>query len=485
MRISNLSRRSFLRKAGAFAAAAPLLLNTSAFAQAAPLPEGSGKPGRRMLIKGATVLSMDAAIGDFSRADILIVGDKIEQIGPDTIADDAAVIDAEGMIVVPGFIDTHHHLFQTALRSTLSDKLLFNDGLPENALNYIETMVFGFTPHYRPEDVYISEKFGSLSQLDAGVTSVLDTSQINHTPEHTDAAISGLLDAGQRASFGYLAGSLGDARRIRTQYFSSSDQLMGLVIGAEAQSPTFAEEWALARELGLPIASHVVGTFGLQEAFGKLAAQGQFGPDNILIHMTGMSDEIWAAARDAGSSISLAVPIEMTMRHGIPPVMKLQEFGMRTSLSTDVESTMTADFFTQMRGIMTLQRALANEMAISGAADVPKLFTARDVLEFATVEGARALHTIDKVGTLTPGKQADLVLLDAAAINVAPLNNAAGAVVTLMDRSNVDTVLVAGKIRKWRGELVDVNVPKLRQEIEASRDYLLDASKFEQNILRR
>jgi cytosine/adenosine deaminase-related metal-dependent hydrolase len=187
---------------------------------------------------------------------------------------------------------------------------------------------------------------------------------------------------------------------------------------------------------------------------------------------------------DAGVAVSIAVPIEMTMRHGQPPILKAMELGIEPSLSSDVECTMTADFFTQMRSMMTWQRALVNERALAGEKNLPKLITSRDVIRYATVEGAKHLKLDRKVGTLSPGKEADIVLLDANAINAAPLNHVPGAVVTLMDRSNVDTVVVAGKIRKWKGKLLDVDLPRLRGELEASRDYLFEAAKVPRDLFR-
>jgi len=145
---------------------------------------------------------------------------------------------------------------------------------------------------------------------------------------------------------------------------------------------------------------------------------------------------------------------------------------------------MTADFFTLMRSVLTLQRALVNEAALAGADDLPELLTCRDVLRFATVEGAKTLRLDKKVGSLSPGMEADLILLDATAINVAPLNHVPGAVVTLMERSNVDTVIVAGKIRKWNGVMLDMDLRKLRCELEASRDYLFDAAKVDKDLFR-
>jgi 5-methylthioadenosine/S-adenosylhomocysteine deaminase len=458
-------------------------------AAAAALPAGIGQAGRKTLIRGGHVLSMDPAIGNFAKGDVLIEGKKIIAIAAHIDAPDAAVIDATGHVVMPGFIDTHHHQFETALRSVLADAILVNDGRPESGANYYEWMLQKFSLHYRPEDVYISELFGSISQIDAGVTTVMDVSQIHHSPEHSDAVIQALHDAGRRAVFGYFEGwgekaqYPADARRIKAQHFATDDQLLSMVMGAEIYLPGYEAAWATGRELGLPLAMHIVGTFGMAPTFDALAAAGQFGPDCIFIHMTGMSEMAWQKAADAGAHVSLSVPIEMHMRHGNPPIQKCLDLGMLPSLSSDVECTMTADPFTQMRSAITLQRMVANDLALRGE-DYPKLLSAVDVINMATMGGAKGLKLDHKTGSLTPGKEADIVLLDATALNVAPLNHVPGAVVTLMERSNVATVICAGQVRKWQGAMLGHDMAKLRTEIEASRDYLLDKAGVAQDLFR-
>jgi 5-methylthioadenosine/S-adenosylhomocysteine deaminase len=489
------SRRDFIRTAGIAGAAgvgaATGLLNAGpANAQQSNAPPATGTPGRRYVIKGGAVLSMDSAVGDFAAADVLVDGKKIVAVGPNIDAGGADVIEADGMIVMPGFIDTHHHQFETALRSFLADGLLFGDGKPHSTINYFSHILGKFAGVYRPQDVYINELFGSLSQLDAGVTTVHDISQIHHSPEHSDAAIKGIVDSGRRAAFGYFEGHGDrkkypeDARRIKKQYFSSDDQLVTMIMGGEIYLPGYEAAWTIGRDLGIPVAAHIVGSLGMAKPFGSLIERKMLGPDNLFIHMTAMPDEAWKAVKDAGASLSIAGPIEMTMRHGMPPILKAMEHGITPSLSTDVECTMTADFFTQMRSVMTLQRMLVNEMALAKKESLPDLLTSRDLIRFATVQGAKDLKLDSKVGTLTPGKEADIVLLDATAINVAPLNHVPGAVVTLMERSNVDSVIVAGKVRKWKGTLLDADIPKLRGDLEASRDYLFDAAKVERDLFR-
>jgi 5-methylthioadenosine/S-adenosylhomocysteine deaminase len=436
---------------------------------------------------------------------------------------------------MPGFIDTHHHQFETALRSFLADGVLINDGsgTPSGSITYYEYILLKFAPVYRPQDVYISELFGGLSQLDDGVTTVHDVSQIHHTPQHSDAAVQALFDTGRRAAFGYFEGAgegvvvntpgyayPQDAFRLVKKYFSSSDQLVHMIMGGEVYlgAPVYTQSWQIGRQLRLQIAAHILSPFAIRPILDQLA-QGKggtpganigIGPDNLFIHMTGMSDLGWQAVKDKGAQVSLAVPIEMNMRHGMPPILKMQSLGMEPSLSVDVEVTLTADFFTQMRSMMNQQRMLVNQMILdqgnppnpvdwglppsaanvawptapfSPAPAAPPL-TTRDVLRYATVNGAKALRLEDKVGSLTPGKEADIIILDATRINVAPVNQVPGAVVSLMDRTNVETVIVAGKVRKWKGRLLDIDLPALRRQLEASRDYLFNAAGIPQDPFR-
>jgi cytosine/adenosine deaminase-related metal-dependent hydrolase len=478
-------------------------------------PEDSGRHGRRYVIRGGAVMSMDPKVGDFARADVLVEGKKILAVGPNLQAAGAGEIDARGRIVMPGFIDTHHHQFETALRSFLADGVLINDGSGSPSANqtYYEYILLKFAPVYRPQDVYINELFGGLSQLDAGVTTVHDISQIHHSPTHSDAVVQALFDTGRRAAFGYFESAGGvagnqypaDAVRLKRQWFSSNDQLVHMIMGGEVYlgDATTQASWTIGRQLGLQIAAHILSPFGIRPIMDALAmGQGGsnrnigIGPDNLFVHMTGMSDMAWQRVKEVGAQVSLAVPIEMNMRHGIPPILKMQSLGLEPSLSVDVECTMTADFFTQMRSMMTMQRMVVNQMILeqgnfqypnqwpTPTPDKPPLLNTRDVLRYATMNGAKALRLDGKVGSLTPGKEADIIILDAQAINVAPLNHVPGAVVSLMERSNVETVIVAGKVRKWKGKLRDANLPRLRRELEASRDYLFSAAGIPQNLFR-
>ena len=528
------SRRSFLKGAAATGAAAAglrLFAPRPAFAQVGTqadiqpdMPQDTGRYNRRYVIRGGAVMSMDPHVGDFAQADVLVQGKTILAVGPNLPAGGATEIDATGRIVMPGFIDTHHHQFETILRSWLADGVLINDGSGSvsGSTTYYEYVLLKFATVYRPQDVYINELFGGLSQLDDGVTTVHDVSQIHHTPQHSDAAIHALFDTGRRAAFGYFEGAgegvtvntpgyayPQDATRIKGRYFSSTDQLVTMIMGGEVYlgDATTQKSWTIGRQLGLQVAAHILSPFSIRPIMDQLAlGQGGvdshgnppgnigIGPDNLFIHMTGMSDMAWQRVHDAGAQVSVAFPIEMNMRHGQPPILKLQSLGMEPSLSVDVECTMTADFFTQMRVAMNMQRMLVNQQILeqgtfsppsqwpTPAPGTPQLLTTRDVLRFATMNGAKALRLDSKVGSLTPGKEADIIILDATRINVAPLNQVPGAVVSLMDRTNVETVIVAGKIRKWKGQLLDVDLPGLSRQLEASRDYVFNAVSIPQNL---
>jgi len=513
------SRRDFLKVSAASAVSAAgmnVIAAAPATADGGDAPEDTGRRGRRYVIRGGYVMSMDPHVGEFAPGDVLVQGKKIVAVGPNLHpGSGAGVIDARGRIVMPGFIDTHHHQFETAMRSFLANGILINDGSGTPSANptYFEYILQRFAPVYRPEDVYINELFAGLAQLDDGVTTVHDISQIHHSPEHSDAAIQALFDTGRRAALGYFesAGNVKDnqypvdAFRIKQQFFSSDDQLVHMIMGGEVYlgEETYTLAWNIGRQLRLQVAAHILSPFGIRPILDDLA-QGTggvnnnigIGPDNLFIHMTGMSDLGWQGVKNAGAQVSVAFPIEMNMRHGVPPILKLQSLGMEPSLSTDVEVTMTADFFQQLRSAMTMQRVVVNQMILEQgnflppfpndwpkpAVGTPPLLNVRDVLRFATVNGAKHLRLDSKTGSLTPGKEADIILLDATALNVAPLNNVPGAVVSLMDRTNVDTVIVAGKIRKWKGKLLGVDLNHLRRQLEASRDHIFAAAGIPQNV---
>ncbi len=527
--LHSTSRRGFLKGTAAtgLAAGAMGLFGPSAEAQGHNVnpPPHTGRPGRRYVIRNGYVMTMEpgtpganSSFGEFIEGDVLVEGKTIVAIGGNLHVGHAAEIDARGKVVMPGFIDTHHHQAWTAIRSAVPDSILIDDGTGTASAeqNYFENVLAGatgttgFARQYRPQDVYISELFGGLSQLDAGVTTVLDISQIHHSPQHSDAVIQALRDTGRRAMLGYFesAGNVTgnqypqDATRLAG--ILASDDLVGFIMGGEVYlgEPTYSAAWAIGRQLQVQIAAHILSPFGIRPILDELAAGTGgvddnigLGPDNLFIHMTGMSDAGWNGVKNSGAQVSIAVPIEMNMRHGIPPIVKMQQLGLEPSLSTDVETNMTADFFTQMRSAMTMQRMVINQAVLDTGdfvtfptgtwptfpADLPPLLNARDVLRFATINGAKHLRLDGTTGSLKVGKEADIIILDGTHLNVFPMNNVPGAVVTMMERTNVETVIVAGKIRKWNGRLLDVDLDLLRTRLAATRDFLYSAAGVPQN----
>ncbi|MBN9080246.1 MAG: amidohydrolase family protein [Rhizobiales bacterium] len=475
------SRRAFLRSslaACAYAFSAPIVW--PAFAQSTPIDDADLARltgARRILVKGGSVLTMDKQVGDFAQGDVLIEDGKIKAVG--RLADtptDAVVVEAQNRIVMPGFVDTHHHFYQGILRSILVNGLLNPD--------YNATINGPITAAYLPPDVYAGSLISALGMIDMGTTLAVDTSQVSHTPEHTDAGIKALTESGMRVVYAYWLGQGDkmqypqDSRRLRQRYFNSEDQLLTLALGSVLDPKIFA----YARQNDLRIVSHGVDQ-RREPRLHELQKAGLLRAGDELIHCNDLSDTAWRLIADAGIRVSLAPPIEMTMGHGMPGIQGALDHGIRPSLSSDVDATMAQDPFTIMRTTLTLQRALVLQRARQGEKNLPPLLTARDVLEFATIEGARCAHLDHRTGSLTPGKQADLILLRTDSLSAWPINNAVGAVVNVMNPSHVETVMIDGKVKKWRGQMVGVDTARVLRLAEEARAGVLQRCGFKRDLL--
>jgi cytosine/adenosine deaminase-related metal-dependent hydrolase len=343
--------------------------------------------------------------------------------------------------------------------------------------------------HYRPEDVEIGNYAGALEALNGGVTTLLDWSHINNTPDHSDAAIQGLKNAGIRAIYAHGVPTGGewwafselnhpeDIRRVRETYFSSDDGLLTLALAARAPGNSNFEvakhDWELARDLDIRISVHV--GMRLTEIhvnhIKNISDLGLLGSDTTYIHCTDSTDEELDLIAETGGTASVAPYVEMLMGHGPPPTGRLLERGIRPSLSVDVVSSVPGEMFTQMRTALVYERILSHTDT-PDEAFAPTL-THTDVLEFATIDGARACALEDKVGSLTPGKQADIVLLKTNAINTAPVVDPVGTIVVFSDTSNVDSVFVAGRAVKRDGELVGADLGQIYRKLDESRNHIL------------
>jgi cytosine/adenosine deaminase-related metal-dependent hydrolase len=475
------SRRDVLKSGAGIVAAglAAQALPDAAVAQGAGAADaelGRLSAQRRILIKGGVVLTLDRQLGDFAQADILIEDGRIREVRPDiTVSSDAAaVVDAANRIVIPGFVDTHSHSYQGILRSIMPNGQLEPD--------YNRDVQTKLTPAFAPPDVYAGVLMTALGLIDMGTTAIVDLCQISHSPEHSHACIGALQDSGIRAVYAYSRG-LGSATqypqdilRLQRSYFGAKDQLLTLALGVGLDAKLFG----VAREAGVPAVLH------MRDNSAGLLALGRTGllrPGDEYIHCTNLSHEAWQLIKDTGGRVSLCPQIEMSMGHGTPAIQDALDHGLRPSLSSDHSVSIAPDFFTVMRTVFTFQRMQIFARARSGAQILPPLLTCREVLEFATIEGARCANLDAKVGTLTPGKEADLVLLQADRLSLWPLNNAPGTVVNLMNPGNVETVFIGGKVRKWRGRLVGVDVPRTLRLAEEARDAVMRRAGFSVNFL--
>jgi 5-methylthioadenosine/S-adenosylhomocysteine deaminase len=438
----------------------------------------------RLLIRGGIVLTMDPSLGELANADILVEDDRIKAIGPNLSAEGARVIEAKGDIVIPGFIDTHRHTWETSIRTCAPD---FTLGA------YFAGILDQFAPKYRPEDVYAANQWGALESVNAGITTLVDWSHIMNTPAHADAAIKGLQDTGIRSVFAYgfpntslaawwfgstLTNDGPEARRIRKQYFNSDTGLITMALSTRGPGFCVPEvvryDWELAKELNINITVHVaMDRFGYTKLqLRALKEMDLLYPNTTYIHSSHLLDDEWQMVSDSGSNVSFAPQIELQMGHGWAPALTAVKLGIPIGLSSDVATTAPSDQFTQMRAIFASERARRNSIAWDTDTDATELITCRQVLEWATLGGAKVASLADRTGSLTPGKKADLVIIDGSAVNVAPVIDPVAAVVCAADVSNVKTVLIDGQIRKQDGRLL-ANLESPRRQVEASRDFLV------------
>jgi 5-methylthioadenosine/S-adenosylhomocysteine deaminase len=383
----------------------------------------------RTLLMGGCVLTLDRKVGNFRRADVLIEDDLIAEVGESIRVRDAEVIDATDTIVMPGFVDTHRHLWESLFRGSGSS-------------------VAPAGSDCAADDVYAATLIGLLGAAEAGITTVVDWSEVP-SGAHTEAALQAHADAGLRtvfvnASFDWQAGSR-SAEGVST-------------LTSFAAGPGRPEEWAAARELGLRIHAHA-GTGAGQHGFAQMAPM--LGEDVTLVHCSDFSDSDLDAVAGSGAHVVLTPSSEMAS--GLQPlqIQKLVDRGIRPGLGVDTELMAPGDIFAQMRAAISLQHATLFDLKLAGKAGVPKLLSTRDVIRYATFDGASAIGLGAQAGSLARGKQADVLVLRADRPNIYPVNDAIGAVVWGMDTSNVDWVFVAGRPVMRNGAL-DADLDRAR-----------------------
>ena len=441
----------------------------------------------RLLLQGATVVTMAPGIAD-GALDILVDGARIAAIAPDLDGGGAERVDLTGRIVIPGLVNAHMHTWQTALRGLAADWTL---------LEYFRHVHAGLATHFTPQDVHIGTLAGALNQLDCGTTTLGDWCHNNPTPAHTDAAVDALAASGIRAAF--LHGSpkpdplpgqphfsevphpRAEVERLRRGAFSASGGLLTLgmaILGPHYSTTDVAlADFRLAAELALVASMHQGG--GPPKSPGgwdAVEAAGLVGPGTNIVHGNDLPDDRLRRFVDAGVTFTATPEAEMAMGHGHPITGRLRALGTAPSLGVDIESAVSGEMLTVARIALAHQRALdhASIRARTGAISERPSITAREALSWITNRGAEALGLADRVGSLAPGKQADLVVIDARSLSLAPVHDPVAAVLQA-GRADIETVMVAGGWRKRDFRLLHPGLDAIRLALIGSGERIAAA----------
>lgn len=444
----------------------------------------SASQSNRQVIRGARLASQDPNVADLRSADVLIEGNRIAAVAEDLGPLDAEEISGADRILLPGFVDTHRHTWQSLIRHVSTDWTL-----PQ----YFSGVRGVLGKQYEPDDMYAANLIGLLDALDSGITTVVDWSHNNNTPAHADAAIQAAFDSGVRCIWAHGNANdewlpvsdipqSRDVVRIAKQWFHSSDQLVTLALAP--RGPQFAtkdvtlQDFALARELGIPVTVHVGdGAWGRSRPLEWLDGQGLADDRTTYVHGNMLADDEYDIIARTGGAISVAPELEMHMGHGRLATLRARDRGIPVSLSIDVCTSVGGDMFSAMRAMLAGSRYLVNVDALDANETVDPLpLTAVEVLSFATQGGATAAWIGDQVGSVTVGKKADLILLRTDTYGMAPLNYVAGAVLESGNAQLVDTVWVDGKIVKRDGMLVGHDFTRVRDLATQARDRVLERS---------
>ncbi|PRH89046.1 amidohydrolase [Labrys okinawensis] len=434
----------------------------------------STQKNSRMIFKGGTVVTMDPQIPSLTTGDVLIERGRIVAVGADLPAGDAETIDASGSIVMPGLVDAHHHMWLGVLRRLMPDV--------DDLFAYIAVVAETLGTHYRPEDMYLSTKLTALASLDAGITTIIDACHSSRSPEHTDAALDALDGSGIRAL--HMVGAAmdkkasaahlpGDLRRLADNWNTGS----GLVrVGLFGQLNL--EWWRVARGLDMRILTEFIGD--LAKLGPEFAEPGVLGPHNIFNHCTRIPQETWKLFGNSGVNVTVNPRSDALFGFDDESFAYQQaiDHGLSPAIGIDLDTAFGSDLFGEMHALFGQQRSAMRYRRFRGESAVPAPISVEAVLRAATVNGARAAGLESEIGTLSPGKQADIIMVRTDDIAVFPATNAIGTIVHAVERSNVDTVMVAGEIRKRGGKLIGVDAAKLNARVNASLAHLLEVSGY-------
>lgn len=391
----------------------------------------------RTLVRGGCVLTMGRV--NHHVADVLIDGDAIVEVGSGLRARDAEVVDAADAIVMPGFVDAHRHAAES----------LFRHGYT--------AVGTGEARRFTADDAYAATLLGLLGALDSGITAVVDWCSIGADIDTTTAVLQAHRDSGVRSVLVHAATPGQDwPAGLRRTAAAPRGPLTTIAAGLSDLHPgnvdAATSDLAVARELGLRIHVHAGVTSGDAGTAVTLSQRGLLGADTTLVHCTHFGDADFEAVAAAGCGVALAPASVMAAGGGAPPIQALLDRGIRPGLGAESEGLTPGDSFAQMRSVISVQHATVFERKLAGKSGLPKLLTTRDVIRYATVDGAAVAGLT--TGVIEPGRSADLIVLRADRPNIHPINDAIGAVVWGMDTSNVDWVFVAGQALKRNGELV-------------------------------
>jgi cytosine/adenosine deaminase-related metal-dependent hydrolase len=442
---------------------------------------------RKLLIQNARVITMDPQSGDLRPGDILIEGERIAAVGSRIAPADAEILDGRRFIVIPGLVNAHMHTWQTGLRAISSNWTL---------LEYFRWVHAGLATRFNPDDIQIATLAGALNQLNCGTTTLVDWCHNNPTPAHTDAAIDGLRESGIRAAFFHgspkpdpkpgephfseIPHPRSEVERLLRGPFASRDQLLTLglaILGPHYSTLEVAlHDFRLARELGLVASMHQGGgPAKTPKGWDALEQEGLVGDFVNIVHGNDLSDDQLARFVDRGVTFSVEPEIEMAQGHGHPITGRLRKLGAAPSLGVDLESVISGDMLTVSRIALAHQRALDNAAcrAATGAIPETSSIPVRDALSWITVEGARMLGMQDRLGTISPGKQADLVFIRADALNLWPVHDPVATVVMQANLANIDSVMVAGEWRKRDGKMLFHDLDRVKAELSRSGSRIL------------
>lgn len=446
----------------------------------------------RILIKSGMVVTMDRNVPNRAKGDVLIEGDRILAVDASIDAGDAQIVDAENTIVMPGFVNAHIHTWQAGLRGVAADWTI-----PE----YLHNMHASIAPKFAPDDIFISNLMGALNQLNSGVTTIVDWCHNNPTPAHTNRAIDGLQEAGVRAVFMHgspkpdpgpnqrhfseIPHPRAEIERLARDRLSSRDALvtLGMAILGPAYSvyEVSRHDLGLAREMGMLVSMHVGGgAMRVPDGFPRLIEEGVVDDHVNIVHGNNLPLDQLRGLIEKGASVTVTPEIELQMGFGDCLTGALRALGAAPSIGSDVESSVGSDMFTTMRMALQAQRAVDNRAVIgkTGAAPERISIDCREALEWATINGATMAGLDDKIGSLTPGKQADVVILRADDLNLFPVVDPIRTIVFHAGAVNVDTVFVAGRAVKRGGKMLYGDLARRKTELSETSRRILTAGGF-------